>query len=370
MRIIISGGGTGGHIFPAIAIGKAIKRMQPDAEILFVGAKGKMEMEKVPAEGFPIRGLWIAGFRRSLSVSNLLFPLRLGVSIFQSLHLLLRFKPQAVIGVGGFASGPVMRVASWLRIPIYIQEQNSFPGVTNRLMAPKARLIFTAYPGMENWFPQQKTLLAGNPVRRNVISVEGLREEALQYFGLDKGRTTILVVGGSQGALSINKAVMACLKQNASSDLQWIWQTGTGFNADARNFVKIEGLSHVKVHPFIQRMDLAYAAADLIISRAGAIAISELCNIGKPVILVPYPFAAANHQMHNARRIAEAGGAWVIEDSMAESQLCLTLSELVADKSRRHQMGEAIRRLAIPDADERIARAILDDLAYLNKGKS
>jgi UDP-N-acetylglucosamine--N-acetylmuramyl-(pentapeptide) pyrophosphoryl-undecaprenol N-acetylglucosamine transferase len=370
MRIIISGGGTGGHIFPAIAIGKALKRLQPDADILFVGAKGKMEMEKVPAEGFPIRGLWISGFRRSLSLSNLLFPLRLLVSMGQSLALLMKYKPDAVIGVGGFASGPVMRAASWLGIPIYIQEQNSFPGVTNRLMARKSRLIFTAYPAMEQWFPPEKTILAGNPVRRNVIAVEGLRDEALQFFGLQNDRVTILVIGGSQGARSINQAVKGCLENDFFANMQWIWQTGLGFADEARGFVESRGLANVKVHPFIQRMDLAYAAADLIISRAGAISISELCNIGKPVVLIPFPFAAADHQMHNARRIAEAGGAIVIEDAVAGAGLCATLPGLVADETKRRQMGEAIRRLAIPDADERIAEAILNDLANLKKVKS
>lgn len=365
MRFIISGGGTGGHVFPAIAIAKAIRRLQPESEILFVGALGRMEMEKVPAEGFPIKGLWISGFRRSLSFSNLLFPVKLVVSMTQALGLLMKFKPQAVIGVGGFASGPVMRAASWLGIPIYIQEQNSFPGVTNRMMAQRARLIFTAYPDMDRWFPRHKTILTGNPVRRNVIAVEGLREDALQFFSLEKERLTILVVGGSQGAVSVNRAVMHCLMQQDLQNVQWIWQTGSNFAAEAADFVAKNQLTNVKIHPFIQRMELAYGAADIIISRAGAIAISELCNIGKPVILIPYPFAAANHQMHNAQRIAEAGGALMIEDSRAVEELCPTLRNLFADEELRNHMGAAIRSLAIPDADERIASAILDDLKKL-----
>lgn len=362
MRFIISGGGTGGHVFPAIAIAKAIRRLQPESEVLFVGALGRMEMEKVPAEGFPIKGLWISGFRRSLSFSNLLFPVKLVVSLVQALVLLIRFKPQAVIGVGGFASGPVMRAASWLGIPVYIQEQNSYPGVTNRMMARRARLIFTAYPDMHQWFPPQKTILAGNPVRRNVIAVEGLKEEALQFFSLEKDRITILVIGGSQGAVSVNRAVMHCLMQPELQSLQWIWQTGSNFATEASDFVAKNQLTNVRVHPFIQRMELAYGAADVIISRAGAIAISELCNIGKPVILIPYPFAAANHQMHNARRIADAGGALLIEDSRAAGELCPALRNLVADEELRNRMSVAIRRMAIPDADERIASAILDDL--------
>ncbi len=368
MKIIISGGGTGGHVFPAVAIARAIKRLRPETEILFVGAKGKMEMEKVPAEGFPIRGLWISGFKRSLSISNVLFPLRLMVSLGQAMAILLKFKPHAVVGVGGFASGPVMRAAAWLGIPIYMQEQNSFPGVTNRMMASKARLIFIAFPGMSQWFPAEKTLMVGNPVRRNVIHIDGKIDEARQYFGMNKNTPIVLVIGGSQGAFSINRAVRACLKQNATRSLQWIWQTGAGFASEAQEFVQSHVLTQVKVYPFIERMDLAYAAADIIVSRAGAIAISELCHIGKPVILIPYPFAAANHQMHNARRIAEAGGAFVLEDSSAESQLCSSIGRLLADPNKRRQMGEALRRLAIPDADEHIAQALLNDLDNLKKG--
>ncbi|MGC8864401.1 MAG: undecaprenyldiphospho-muramoylpentapeptide beta-N-acetylglucosaminyltransferase [Bacteroidales bacterium] len=365
MRIIISGGGTGGHVFPAIAIAQAIRRLQPDCEVLFVGALGRMEMEKVPAQGFPIKGLWISGFRRSLSFSNLFFPLKLAVSMVQALILLIKFRPQAVVGVGGFASGPVMRAASWLGIPIYIQEQNSYPGVTNRIMARRARLIFTAYPNMEPWFPPQKTLLAGNPVRRNVIAIEGLKEEALQFFSLEKDLLTVLVIGGSQGAVSINRAVMNCLMVEDMQNLQWIWQTGSSFAVEANDFVSKNQLARVRVHPFIQRMELAYATADVIISRAGAIAISELCNIGKPVILIPYPYAAANHQMYNAKRIAEAGGAQLIEDSRAAAELCPALRKLIADKELINRMGSAIRHMAIPDADERIASAILDDLKKL-----
>ena len=356
MNILISGGGTGGHIFPAIAIAKALQKLRPDADILFVGAKGKMEMEKVPQAGFIIKGLWISGFSRSFSISNLLFPLKLMVSSISAYYILRRFRPVVVIGVGGFASGPVMRVASYLKIPIVIQEQNSYPGVTNRILAKKASRIFTAYPNMEAFFPAEKTLLTGNPVRKEIINTEHKRPEAIAYFELKEKVTTILVIGGSQGALSINEAVKTCLSLRHT---QWMWQTGRIYFEKAFAFINENHLENVKTRAFIERMDLAYAAADIIISRAGAIAISELCIIGKPTILVPYPYAAANHQMHNARRLEAAGAAIIIKDDELPLALPFTLEKLLYDTHWQENLSTQIRKWSIPDADERIAREII-----------
>ena len=356
MKVLISGGGTGGHIFPAIAIAKALQRLRPDVEILFVGAKGKMEMDKVPSAGFPIKGLWISGFNRSLSASNLIFPIKLMVSSIDAYQILRKFHPDIVVGVGGFASGPVMRIASYLKIPIVIQEQNSFPGVTNRILAKKASRIFTAYPDMEEFFPAEKTLLTGNPVRREVIKIEGKREEGLSYLELQDNLTTIMVIGGSQGALSINEAVKNCFLIN---NTQWIWQTGKYYYETAKLFVSKNQLKNVRVRDFIDRIDLAYAAADVIISRAGAIAISELCVVGKPSILVPYPYAAANHQMHNARRLEAARAAILIKDNELQNSLFTTLQQLIMDKDWQKSLSTNISKWGIPDADERIAHEII-----------
>lgn len=356
MKILISGGGTGGHVFPAIAIAKALRRLRPEVDILFVGAKGKLEMKKVPQAGFPIKGLWISGFNRSLSASNLIFPIKLTVSVINAYLILSKFHPDIVIGVGGFASGPIMRVASYLKIPIVIQEQNSYPGVTNRMLAKKAIRIFTAYPDMENFFPAEKTLLTGNPVRKEVTEIEGKRKEGLAYLGLQDNVTTILVVGGSQGALSINEAVKNCF---FIQDTQWIWQTGKNYFETASSFIEKNRLKNIRVNAFIERMDLAYAAADIIISRAGAIAISELCLVGKPTILVPYPYAAANHQMYNARRLEAARAAILIKDDELPTALPSTLQQLLINIDWQKNLSTNIRKWGIPDADERIAREII-----------
>ncbi|MEM9024370.1 MAG: undecaprenyldiphospho-muramoylpentapeptide beta-N-acetylglucosaminyltransferase, partial [Bacteroidota bacterium] len=299
-KVIISGGGTGGHIFPAIAIANALKTMNSATDILFVGANGRMEMEKVPAAGYPIEGLWISGLQRSLTLKNLSFPLKLISSIWKSRGILKKFRPDVVVGVGGYASGPLLRAATGARIPTLIQEQNSFPGITNKWLGHKVSRICVAYDGMEKFFPKDKLILTGNPVRKEVVSLEGKRARALEHFGLRDDRPIILVVGGSLGARSINLAIRDGLDRITEQGVQLIWQTGKPFFEEAQLAVRDRDGHGIKAYDFITKMDLAYAAADLVISRAGAIAVSELCLTAKPCILVPYPYAAEDHQTKNA----------------------------------------------------------------------
>lgn len=300
LKILISGGGTGGHIFPAIAIADALRNTVPDCDILFVGALGKMEMEKVPQAGYPIKGLRISAFQRRLSLKNLSFPLKVVFSMVKAYKIITSFKPDVVVGVGGFASGPTLKVAVNRRIPVVIQEQNSYPGITNRLLAKHAEKICVAYDGMEKWFPAGKILKTGNPVRENVINIQNKKDEAFRYFELESGKPVVLIVGGSQGALSINQALSYNLKDLEQCGVQMIWQTGKLFANKAKSAIQ-EKIANPRdkdfhVYEFITRMDLAYAAADLVISRAGAIAISELSAVQKPSILIPYPAAAEDHQ--------------------------------------------------------------------------
>ena len=298
LRFVISGGGTGGHIFPAIAIADALKRRFPEAEILFIGAKGRMEMDRVPKAGYPIEGLWISGFTKDPSVITL--PFKLVSSLTKARRILKRFNPDAVIGVGGFASGPTLKAANWLHIPTIIQEQNSYPGKTNRNVGQKAKAICVAYNGLEQWFPKERIHFTGNPLRGN-INGNCDRNEAAEYFGVKAEHPVVLLVGGSQGALGINKGISAQLAKFKESDMQLIWQTGKYYHEQAVNEVKELGLED-KVKPvvFIDRMDLAYSVADVVISRAGAMSISELALVQKPVIFVPLPTAAEDHQTKNA----------------------------------------------------------------------
>ena len=357
-RFIISGGGTGGHIFPAIAIADALRRRMPDAELLFVGARGRMEMQRVPQAGYTIRGLWISGFQRKLSFKNLLFPIKLIHSLIQARSILKRFKPDLVIGVGGYASGPTLRAAIQLKIPTLIQEQNSFPGITNRLLASKVDRICTAYDQMDQWFPKEKTVLTGNPLRKHAVQIAGKREEALKFFGMKSSQPVALIVGGSQGALAINKAIKANLDLLVQSEIQMIWQTGRIFEAEANQIVEVAGWESCYVAAFIERMDLAYAAADFVVSRAGAMAISELAVVQKPVIFVPLPTAAEDHQTSNAKRLSTAGAAEIVVNGKAEGELVPAMIAMAANESKRRQMEKAIARFALPDADE----AIVDEI--------
>ena len=358
-RLIVSGGGTGGHIFPAIAIADAFKRRHPDAEILFVGAKGKMEMERVPRAGYPIEGLWISGFKRELSLDNLSFPFKLISSLCKAKKILKKFKPDMVVGVGGFASGPIMRKATRLNIPVVIQEQNSFPGVTNKIVAPKAAKICVAYENMEKWFPKDKIVLTGNPLRNNVVSTEGKHDEGARFFGLDPQKPIILLVGGSQGAMGINKGISAKLAMFKDVDYQMIWQTGKHYVEQAQKEVDELGLGErVKPVVFIDRMDLAYASADVVISRAGAMSISELSLVGKAVVFVPLPTAAEDHQTKNAMSLVQKDAAMIVKNDETPEKLIPTVFELLNDKEKINKMQENIAKFAKPNAAEDIVNEL------------
>lgn len=360
LRIVISGGGTGGHIFPAIAIADAVKRLRPEAEILFTGAKNRMEMTRVPAAGYSIKGLWISGFQRKLSLQNILFPVKVIVSFFKARSILRKFKPDCVIGVGGYASGPTLRAAISLKIKTLIQEQNSYPGVTNRILAAKADRICVAYENMEKWFPVSKTVLTGNPLRKSAVDTAGKRAEAMKYFGLNPGGKVLLIVGGSQGARAINQGIAAMIESYRDSAIQLIWQTGEAYLAEALALIEnAEAGERIKALAFIQRMDLAYAAADCLISRAGAIAISEISVVAKPVIFVPLPSAAEDHQTSNARRLVEKNAAVLVHNNNTAKPLFDEVIKLLQDEKRMKQLSESIRNFALPDADVLIAEEII-----------
>jgi UDP-N-acetylglucosamine--N-acetylmuramyl-(pentapeptide) pyrophosphoryl-undecaprenol N-acetylglucosamine transferase len=361
-RFIISGGGTGGHIFPAVAIANEIKAREPEAEILFVGAEGKMEMEKVPAAGYKIVGLKIQGIKRSLSLSNLLVPFKLLGALNEASKIIKEFKPDAVIGVGGYASGAVLYSAAQKKIPTLIQEQNSFPGITNRILSRRVKRICVAYEGMERFFPASKIVMTGNPVRSEIVAPGNARNEAFTFFELDPSRFTVLVVGGSLGARSINQAMAGCVRKLVENGIQVLWQTGKGNAEQAREAVQNLG-NAVKVHEFIARMDLAYAVSNLVVSRAGAIAVSELCLVKKPCILVPFPFAAEDHQTSNAKSLSDNGAAVLLRDDLVKEKLGNEILGLYADENRRHSMTESMEKLARPDAAAQITNEIFNLIA-------
>lgn len=357
-RIIISGGGTGGHIFPALAIAESLRKIDSSIEILFVGAKGRMEMEKIPAAGYEIVGLNISGFNRSLSWSNLSFPFKLMSSLVKALKIVRKFKPNAAVGVGGYASGPLLWAASKSGVPTVIQEQNSYPGITNKLLASKANLICTGYDGMERYFPASKIMVTGNPVRNEMVDIKGKREEALAFFGLESSKRVILVVGGSQGALAINKAILQGLASLRDSGVQLVWQCGTRFLPEALEAINSAGYSNARAFDFIKRMDYAYAASDLVVSRAGASTVSELCVVGKPAIMVPLPTAAEDHQTHNCMSLVKKGAAILVRNSDAPSLLISEAVKAINDQDLLKSLGENMLKLAITDAAERIANEV------------
>ncbi|MGN0033019.1 MAG: undecaprenyldiphospho-muramoylpentapeptide beta-N-acetylglucosaminyltransferase [Candidatus Limimorpha sp.] len=358
-RLIVSGGGTGGHVFPAIAIADAFKKRHHDAEILFVGAKGKMEMDRVPAAGYPIEGLWISGFKREFSLDNLSFPLKLISSLFKAWRILRSFRPDAVIGVGGFASGPVMKMASLMNVPVIIQEQNSYPGITNKLVAPKAKRICVAYEGMDQWFPKDKVVLTGNPLRNMMNTMVDGKEKGAGYFGLDPQKPIILLVGGSQGALGINKGVSAQLSEFANVDYQLIWQTGKPYLEQAqREVAELKLEKRVKPVVFIDDMKLAYSCADVVISRAGAMSISELSQQKKAVVFVPLPTAAEDHQTKNALSLVNRDAAMLVKNEDAPRELIPTVFDLLKDKEKITRMQENIVNFARPNAADDIVKEI------------
>lgn len=359
LKIIVSGGGTGGHIFPAIAIANAIKVLRPDTEFLFVGAKGKMEMEKVPAAGYKIEGLWISGFQRKLTLTNLAFPFKVISSLMRARNILRSFRPHAAIGTGGFASGPMLQVAANKGIVTLIQEQNSYPGITNRILSKKVDKICVAYGGMEKYFPKAKILLTGNPVRQDILNLEGKRDRGLETFGLNSDKKIILVIGGSLGARTINESIVKCLEAFEKNNIQLVWQTGKGFYETAKNAVVKYESKGIRAFDFIQKMDHAYAVADLVISRAGASSISELCLVKKPCILIPSPNVAEDHQTKNAMALVTYNAAVLIKDSDAAEQLCDETLKLINDSDQCRKLSENIAGLAFRDSANVIANEVL-----------
>ena len=359
MKVIISGGGTGGHIYPAIAIANALKQRIKDIDILFIGAKDRMEMEKVPAAGYNIKGLWISGLQRRLTIKNLLFPIKVISSLLQAKKIIDEFKPDVVIGVGGYASGPTLRAATYKGIPTLIQEQNSFPGITNKMLASKVTKICVAYEGMEKFFPKNKIILTGNPVRQNIVDIKIDRKQAVDFFGIDATKKTVLAIGGSLGARTINENIEKMVQKFADADIQLIWQTGKYYFPKAQITTYKFETKGIKSYDFINQMDYAYAAVDVIISRAGAIAISELCIIGKPVILLPSPNVAEDHQTKNAMALVNKNAAILVKDINAQQTLSDSLFNLLSNNDLQNELSLNIKKMAYLDATEKIADVVI-----------
>ncbi|MBQ4916076.1 undecaprenyldiphospho-muramoylpentapeptide beta-N-acetylglucosaminyltransferase [Maribacter sp. MMG018] len=345
-KFIISGGGTGGHIYPAIAIANELKRRFPDAEFLFVGAKDRMEMEKVPQAGYEIEGLWITGIQRKLTLKNLMFPIKLISSLVKASKIVSRFKPDVVVGTGGFASGPLLKVASGRGIPCVLQEQNSFAGITNKLLKNKVAKICVAYDGMEKFFPKDKIIKTGNPVRADLVNLKVGKEEALQFFDLNEKKPTLLVLGGSLGSKRINELIAQELEFFSNLDLQIIWQCGKGYI----EMYETRNSEFVKVHAFLNDMAKAYAAADVIISRSGASAVSELCLVGKPTIFIPSPWVAEDHQTMNAMALVKEEAAIMIKEQDLEQSFEKEFVRLLESKEEQGKMSRNIKALALPNA--------------------
>ena len=354
INIIISGGGTGGHIYPAIAIANELKLRYPNAKFLFVGAKDKMEMEKVPQAGYEIEGLWISGIQRKLTVKNLSFPFKLISSLWKANKIIKKFKPDVAIGTGGFASGPTLMMAERKGIPTLIQEQNSYPGITNKLLGKKASVICVAYDNLGRFFPQEKLIKTGNPVRQDLLSIHNKKEASLEYFSLKKNKKTVLVLGGSLGARRVNQLIEQQLDFFKEQGVQLIWQCGKLYFEEYQKYSQRE---HVQVHQFLNRMDLAYSAADIIISRAGASSVSELCIVGKPTIFIPSPNVAEDHQTKNAKSITEKHGALLIKESELEA-FPIVFETLLKDKGKQQSLSENINELALPNATSHIVNEI------------
>lgn len=359
LRVLISGGGTGGHIFPAVAIANAIKACEPGTEFLFVGAEGRMEMEKVPAAGYRIEGLPIRGFQRGALLKNISLPWRLLRSLLKARRLVRTFRPDVAVGVGGYASGPTLAAAQRAGVPTLIQEQNSHAGATNRILARKADRICVAYAGMERYFPADRLLLTGNPVREEVVRLAGKAPRALEHFGLRAGRPVVFVTGGSLGARGINRGIAAALPLLKEKGIQLIWQTGGPYHDQAQEAVERLGYSDCKVHAFVARMDYAYAVADLVVARAGAMSVSELQLVQLPAILVPLPTAAEDHQTRNARALTDRGAAVLVRDDETERLLGSEIVRLIADDAARMQLRAAIAPLGQHNAADAIAAEVI-----------
>ncbi len=361
VKIIMAGGGTGGHIFPAIAIANAIKKIKPDAHILFVGAKGKMEMEKVPQAGYEILGLDIAGFNRSSLIKNIGLPFKLVKSFLRVRTIIKQFRPDAVVGVGGYSSFPVLRFAQSRGIATFIHESNSYAGKSNILLGKKATRVFTAVDGMEKFFPIEKLMITGNPVRAAIAQATVTRGDGLKFFGLDASKKTVLVIGGSLGAKSMNEAICTGIDAFEKNNLQLIWQTGKPYASNAKACTA--GKANVWVNDFITQMEYAYAAADIVISRAGAMAIAEICLVAKPAVFVPYPFAAEDHQTVNAQHLVNKNAAMMVKDDEAGQKLMNTILSLAKEEAKQNELKQNIAKLGVRDADTVIAKEILKSIS-------
>jgi len=355
LKVILSGGGTGGHIYPAVAIANELRNRHPDASVLFVGAKDRMEMQKVPQAGYEIIGLWISGIQRKLTVSNLLFPLKLLSSLWKSRKVIKKFQPDVVIGTGGFASGPLLKMANVKKIPTVLQEQNSYPGITNKWLSKDASKICVAYDHMDRFFPKEKIIKTGNPVRQDLLEITSKKEQGIVKYGLDKNKKTILVLGGSLGARRINQLIEKELDFFTDKKVQVIWQCGKLYFDEYKQYSTQE---NVQVHEFLDTMDLAYAAADIIISRAGAGSVSELCIVAKPVLFIPSPNVAEDHQTKNAKAIVEKQGAKMLKESELDENFQNILSSLLTSESMQIELGKAIKQLALPNATSDIVDEI------------
>lgn len=359
MRVLISGGGTGGHVYPAIAIANAIKDKDPSAEILFVGAQGKLEMEKVPAAGYPIKGLWISGFQRKLSMRNLSFPFKLASSLYRARKIIKDYKPDVAVGVGGYASGPILQVASMMKIPTLIQEQNSYPGITNKILAKRVNRICVAYDGMERFFPSNKIIFTGNPVRRDLYDIQINREEAKASFGIDNDHKTVLIFGGSLGARRINESVEGAFDMiKRHSEINYIWQVGKMY-FDEYSCGVVAALPNITVLPFIERMDYAYAAADAVVCRAGALTISEIALINKPAVLIPSPHVAEDHQTKNAMALVNNDAALMVRNAEAKEKMIPTILELLSDEKLQQDLVGNLKKMGRPNATSEIADEII-----------
>ncbi len=360
LKVIISGGGTGGHIFPAIAIANALKKRMPEIEILFVGAEGKMEMEKVPAAGYKIEALWISGLQRKLTIKNLLFPFKVISSMIKARTILKRFNPNVVVGVGGYASGPMLRVATMAGVPALIQEQNSYPGITNKVLAKKVQKICVAYQGMEKYFPKEKIILTGNPVRQDIQNLEGKKPRAFEFFNLKEGKPVLLVIGGSLGARTINESIHQLLPVLAENNIQLIWQTGKTYFEKAQEAVAAYADKGIFAFDFITKMDYAYAAADLVVSRAGASSVSELCIVQKPCVLIPSPNVAEDHQTKNAMALVNYNAAVLVKDMEAKEKLKDEILRLINSESEKEKLAINISKLALNNAADIIAAEVIN----------
>ena len=360
LKVIISGGGSGGHIFPALAIAKSIEQKVPNVELLFVGAISKMEMEKIPSAGYNIKGLWISGIQRRLTYLNLIFPFKLIHSLISSIIIINRFKPDLVIGTGGFASGPILYIASKKNLPTIIQEQNSYAGITNKLLSKHVNKVCVAYPKMDKFFPKDKIVFTGNPIRESIIHNQAIKEISIKMFNLNSNQSTVLVIGGSLGARSINVSILNGLDVFKSNKLNLIWQTGKGFSNKASSAVKKIKTKGINTYSFIKEIDLAYKAADIIISRAGAIAISELCSIGKPVILIPSPNVAENHQFKNAQSLVNKNAALLVNDLDSNDKLVDSIISLYKDDDLKEKLSINIKKMEVKNSASLITKHALD----------